>query len=180
MSTTLHTRRLIEHRYGRALEYLQRDVAHSRSADPVLPIVLRRLAGLTEISEQTSAARRALAEVVHKGRSGEQGPGDLLRHYVAEVVDLERPEQSEAEAVWDLLDVRLLLDQPTAGRTASRRTAPASQDAELLQAAREVAVFLPRLNREVLRRALRERGIHVSNRRLGTVLQQLRAERTEC
>lgn len=180
MSTTLHTRRLIEHRYGHPLEYLQRDIARSRSVDPFLPIVLRRLAGLTEISEQTRAARRALAELVHRGRSGEYGPGDLLRHYVAEVVDLERQEQSEAEAVWDLLDVRLLLDQPDAGQAPSRRTGPASPDEELLQAAREVAVCLPRLNREALRRALRERGIPVSNRRLGTVLQQLRAERARC
>ena len=43
MSTVFHTRRLVEHRYGRPLEDLQRDVAHRRSGDPVLPIVLRRL-----------------------------------------------------------------------------------------------------------------------------------------
>lgn len=43
--------------------------------------------------------------------------------------------------------------------------------------ARQVAARLPRLNREALRQGLRDRGIHVSNRRLGTVLQRLRAER---
>jgi hypothetical protein len=43
--------------------------------------------------------------------------------------------------------------------------------------ARQVAARLPRLNREALRQGLRDRGIRVSNRRLGTVLQRLRAER---
>ena len=176
MSTTLHTRRLVEHRYRRPLEDLQRDAAHDRSCDPVLPIILRRLAALATTSEQTHAARRALNEVWRRSRSGERGPGDLLRHYIAEVADLERQERSEAEAVWDLLDIRLLLNQPGEARPDPvRRTI--SADDELLAAAREIAVCLPRLSREAMRRGLRERGIHVSNRRLGAVLQRLRTER---
>ena len=176
-TTTFHTRRLVEHRYGRPLEDLRRDAAHSRSGDPVLPIVLRRLAALAETSKQTCAARRALDDVWQRSRSGERSRGGLLPDCVAEVADLERREQSEAEAIWDLLDVRLLLSHSTGARP-DRRTAPVEE--ELLEAAREVADRLPRLNRETLRRGLRERGIHVSNRRLGPVLQRLRAERVPC
>lgn len=179
MSTTIHTRRLVEHRYGRSLEDLHRDAAHSRSCDPVLPIVLRRLAGLAKTSEQTCAARRALNEIWQSCRSGEHGPAALLRHYAGEVAGLERQERSEAEAVWDLLDVRLLLTQPGCARPdAVRQATPV--DGELPDAARDVAVCLPRLNREALRRGLRKRGLHVSNRRLGLVLQRLRAERAQC
>ena len=46
MSTVNYTRHLVEHRYGRPLEDLQRHSAHGGSGDPVLPIVLRRLDGL--------------------------------------------------------------------------------------------------------------------------------------
>ena len=55
MSTTLHTRRLVEHRYGHPLEHLQREVNRGRSADPVLPIVLRRLTVLERTGEQGRA-----------------------------------------------------------------------------------------------------------------------------
>lgn len=176
MSTAIHTRRLVEHRYGRPLENLQRDATHNRSGDPVLPIVLRRLAALAETSEHTSAARRTLDKVWQSSCGGERGQGDLRQHHLAEVAGLERREQREAEAIWDLLDIHLLLSQPGAARPdAVRRTTPV--DDELLDAAREVAVRLPRLNRETLRRGLRERGIHASNCRLGPVLQRLRAER---
>src|SRR5262249_39383548 len=41
---------------------------------------------------------------------------DLVLLYATEVVDLERQKQTDAEAVWDLLDVRLLLDRPSAQR----------------------------------------------------------------
>ncbi|MEU9847815.1 hypothetical protein [Streptomyces sp. NPDC047985] len=178
MSTVIYTRHLVEHRYGRPLEDLQRHSAHGGSGDLVLPIVLRRLDGLATTNAHAHAARRNLDAAWQRCRSGEHALDDLVLRYAAEVVDLERREQSEAEAVWDLLDVRLLLDQPAARRpSAARRTGPAPGDEDLIAVAREVAALLPRLNRETLRQGLRARGIHVSNRRLGTVLQRLRAER---
>ncbi|WP_127360921.1 hypothetical protein [Actinacidiphila soli] len=177
MSTAIYTRHLVEHRYGRPLEELQRSGAHDGSSDPVLPIVLRRLSGLAETNAQVRAARRNLDTAWQRCRSGEHTLDDLVLRYADEVVHLERREQSEAEAVWDLLDVRLLLDQPAARRPSAGRTGPASGDEDLMTIARQVAACLPRLNRETLRRGLRDRGIHVSNRRLGTVLQRLRAER---
>lgn len=60
MSTVIDTRRLVEHRYGRPLEDLQRDGAHGGSGDPVLPIVLRRLGNLAETNARARAARRNL------------------------------------------------------------------------------------------------------------------------
>ncbi|MDX3125009.1 hypothetical protein F3K20_19970 [Streptomyces scabiei] len=178
MSTMIYTRHLVEHRYGRPLEDLQRHSAHGGSGDPVLPIVLRRLDGLASTNAHARAARRNLDAAWQRCRSGERALDDLVLRYAAEVVDLERREQSEAEAVWDLLDVRLLLDQPAARRpSAARRACPAPGDEDLIAVARQVAARLPRLNREALRQGLRARGIHVSNRRLGTVLQRLRAER---
>lgn len=181
MSTAIYTRHLVEHRYGRPLEDLQSDGAHGGSGDPVLPIVLRRLGGLAKTNARARAARRHLDAAWQRCRSGEHALDELVLRYAAEVVDLERQEQSEAEAVWDLLDVRLLLDQPAARRPSARRTepapAPAPGDEDLMTIARQVAARLPRLNREALRQGLRGRGIHVSNRRLGTALQRLRAER---
>lgn len=177
MSTAIYTRHLVEHRYGRPLEDLQRDGAHGGSGDPVLPIVLRRLGGLAQTNAHARAARRNLDAAWQRCRSGGHALDDLVLRYAAEVVDLERQEQSEAEAVWDLLDVRLLLDQPAASRPSARRTGPVPGDEDLMAIARQVAARLPRLNREALRQGLRDRGIHVSNRRLGTVLQRLRAER---
>ncbi|MET8412060.1 winged helix-turn-helix transcriptional regulator [Streptomyces sp. NPDC005195] len=112
MSTAIYTRHLVEHRYGRPLEDLQLDGAHGGSGDPVLPIVLRRLGGLAETNARARAAHRHLDAAWQRCRSGEHALDDLVLRYAAEVVDLERQEQSEAEAVWDLLDVRLLLDQP--------------------------------------------------------------------
>jgi hypothetical protein len=180
MSTTaFHTRRLVEHRYGRPLEQLQEQVAHRRSTDPVLPIVLRRLTALEQTSEQGRATRRALRTSVHKAIADDSPRDDRLHPYLAELMHLEQQEQSQAEALWDLLDVRLLLDQPAAGRlTSSRRPGRALDDQEVMEAARQAAACLPRLTRDALRRSLRDRGIHISNRRLGGVLQQLRAERT--
>jgi hypothetical protein len=178
MSTVIYTRHLVEHRYGRPLEDLQRHSAHGGSGDPVLPIVLRRLDGLATTNAHARAARRNLDAAWQRCRSGQHALDDLVLRYAAEVVDLERREQSEAEAVWDLLDVRLLLDQPAARRpSTARRPGPAPGDEDLIAVARQVAARLPRLNREALRQGLRARGIHVSNRRLGTVLQRLRAER---
>ncbi|MBE4741472.1 hypothetical protein [Streptomyces caniscabiei] len=178
MSTVIYTRHLVEHRYGRPLEDLQRHSAHGGSGDPVLPVVLRRLDGLASTNAHARAARRNLDAAWQRCRNGEHALDDLVLRYAAEVVDIERREQSEAEAVWDLLDVRLLLDQPAARRPSTvRRTGPAPSDEDLIAVAREVAALLPRLNREALRQGLRARGIHVSNRRLGTVLQRLRAER---
>ncbi|MCX5314754.1 hypothetical protein [Streptomyces sp. NBC_00154] len=184
MSNALYTRRLVEHRYGRPLEELQRGNTSGRSDDPVLPILLRRLGGLAQTDADARSARRNLDAARQRCRSGERFLDDLVLRYATEVVDLERREQAEAEAVWDLLEVRLLLDLPSAQRPSAHRAAPASASAsasasanqDLLAVAREVAVGLRRLNREALRRGLRDRGIHVSNHRLGAVLQRLRAE----
>jgi hypothetical protein len=176
MSTAIYTRRLVEHRYGRPLEELQRHGAHNRSSDPVLPIVLRRLDGLAETNAQARAARHKLDTAWQRCRCGEDAVDDLILLYTAEAVDLERQAQAEAEAVWDLLDVRLLLDQPAA-HPPSARHAGTPGDEDLMAIARQVAPGLPRLNRETLRRGLHDRGIHVSNRRLGAVLRRLRAER---
>ncbi len=177
MSTVTYTRQLVEHRYGRPLEDLQRDAERPGSADPVLPIVLRRLAGLTQTNDQARRARHHLDASWQRCRSGEHDLDGLVLLHATEIVDLERQEQAEAEAVWDLLDVRLLLDQPAARLPAALRTHPVSADDELLAAARQVAADLPRLNRDALRRGLRDRGIHASNRRIGAALQQLRTER---
>ncbi|MFD4944636.1 hypothetical protein ACFWNT_19410 [Streptomyces sp. NPDC058409] len=177
MSTAIYTRRLVEHRYGRPLEEeLQRGNASGRSDDPVLPILLRRLGGLAQTDADARSARRNLDAAWQRCRSGEHALDDLVLLYATEVVDLERQEQTEAEAVWDLLDVRLLLDRPSAQRPSAYRAAHAPDDEDLLAVAREVAAGLQRLNREALRRSLRDRGIHISNRRLGAVLQRLRAE----
>src|SRR5688572_20361663 len=100
MSTAIYTRRLVEHRYGRPLEDLRRDGAHGGSGDPVLPIVLRRLVGLAETNAHARAARCNLDAAWQRCRSGEHALDDLVLRYAAEVVDLERQEQSEAEAVW--------------------------------------------------------------------------------
>lgn len=177
MSTVIYTRHLVEHRYGRPLEDLRRHGAHGGSGDPVLPIVLRRLDGLATTNAHARAARRNLDAAWQRSRSGEPALDDLVLRYAAEAVDLERQEQSEAEAVWDLLDVRLLLDQPAAHRSSAMRTGSAPGDEDLMAVARQVAARLPRLNRETLRQGLHHRGVHVSNRRLGAVLQRLRAER---
>ncbi|MGW4031688.1 hypothetical protein ACWEFL_20665 [Streptomyces sp. NPDC004838] len=176
MSTAMYTRRLVEHRYGRSLEELRRDAAQVGSGDPVLSITLLRLGELTKTSAEVGAARRSLEAAYRRHRSGEPALGDLMARYAAEVVALERQEQSKAESVWDLLDVRLLLDQPAARPDSSRRAGPTHADEELLVIARQVAAGLPRLTRDALRQGLRDHGVSVSNRRLGTALQRLRAE----
>lgn len=136
--------------------------------------MLRRLTELAAITDQARDARGHFQDALLRSCSDRRVTQEDLQRCAAEVEELERREQSEAEAIWDLLDVRLLLNQPRARPVADPRTAPV--DDELVDAAREVAVCLPRLNRESLRQALRERGIHASNRRLGRVLQRLRAE----
>lgn len=175
MSTALYTRRLVEHRYGRQLEELQHGNPSGSHQDPVLPIVLRRLGGLAQTDAATRAARRNLDAAWQRCRCGDHALDDLVLLHATEVVDLERQEQAEAEAVWDLLDVRLLLDRP-ATRPPAQRATPDSGDRDLLAVAREVAADLRRLNRDTLRRGLCDRGIRVSNRRLGAVLRSLRAE----
>ncbi|WP_433888527.1 hypothetical protein [Streptomyces sp. CA-111067] len=177
-ATAFHTRRLVEHRYGRPLQYLQDEVAHHRCTDPVLPIVLRRLTVLEQTGEQGRATRRALRATVQKAVAEGSPRDDRLRPYIAELLRVEQQEQSQAEALWDLLDVRLLLEQRGAGRLPSRRSDRGLEDPDLMDAARQAATQIPRLTRDALRAALHERGIPISNRRLGAVLQQLRAERT--
>lgn len=178
MSTALYTRRLVEHRYGRPLEKLRHGNAASRSDDPVLPILLRRLDALAQTGAGARSARRNLDVAWQRHRSEIHAPGDPVLLYATEVVDLERQELSEAEAVWDLLDVRLLLDRASPRRYSDHRAASSADDQDLLDIAREVAAGLHRLNREALRQGLRDRGVPVSNRRLGAVLHRLRAERT--
>ncbi|NEA56597.1 hypothetical protein G3I60_21270 [Streptomyces sp. SID13666] len=176
MSTAIYTRLLVEHRYGRPLEELQRNGAHGGPGDPVLPIVLRRLDGLAATSGRTRAARRHLDTAWQQCRTGEHTLDDRVVLFATEVAELERQEQSEAEVLWDLLDVRLLLEWPA--RPAPARGAPTELGVEeLMPAARHVSAGLSRLNRDALRQGLRDRGIHVSNHRLGMVLQHLRAER---
>ncbi|MGW2056220.1 hypothetical protein ACWCOZ_20290 [Streptomyces sp. NPDC001840] len=174
MSTVTYTRRLVEHRYGRPLEELRRS---SGADDPVLPIVLRRLAALTDTAHRARAARHDLDVHWQRCRSGEHGLDDLVPRHITRVADLERQEASQAEALWDLLDVRLLLEQPVPFPAFARRECTAADDAEdLMATARQVAALLPRLNRDTLRQALHDRGIHASNRRLGTILHRLRTE----
>lgn len=178
-TTAFHARRLVEHRYGRALEHLQGEVARRRCDDPVLPIVLRRLTDLEQTSEQGRATRCALHATVQRAVADGSPRDDRLRPYIADLLRVEQQEQSQAEALWDLLDVRLLLDQPAACRLpSSRRPGRTVEDQDVMDAARQAAARLPRLTRDALRLALRDRGVHISNQRLGTVLQQLRAERT--
>jgi hypothetical protein len=172
MSTTDYTRRLVEHRYGRPLEDLRRDGA----GDPVLPILLRRLDSLGRTTDRARAARHRLDMFWQRCRSGEHPLGNRLPAYAAEAARLEHQEQSEAEAVWDLLDVRLLLNQAASQQPSPRQSDPLSGDEDLLAVAREVAARLPRLNRETLRRGLHHQGIHISNHRLSAVLQHLRSE----
>ncbi|MFE2596016.1 hypothetical protein ACFXCZ_05860 [Streptomyces sp. NPDC059396] len=175
MSTVTYSRRLVEHRYGRPLEELRRS---SGADDPVLPIVLRRLAALTDTAHRARAARHDLDVDWQRCRSGEHGLDDLVPRHITRVADLERQEATQAEALWDLLDVRLLLQQATFLRTSARGRATAADDVEdLMATAREMAARLPRLNRDTLRQALHDRGIHASNRRLGAVLHRLRTER---
>ncbi|SHN23175.1 hypothetical protein [Actinacidiphila paucisporea] len=178
-TTAFHTRRLVEHRYGRPLEHLQGEVARRRSTDPVLPIVLRRLTDLEQTSEQGRATRATLRSALQDAVADGSAGDDRLRPYIAELMRVEQQERSQAEALWDLLDVRLLLDQPAAARLPlSQQPGRALNDQDVTDAARRAAACLPRLTRDGLRQALRDRGIHISNRRLGAVLQQLRAERT--
>jgi hypothetical protein len=175
-ATATLTRRLVEHRYGRPLEHLRRQVAHRRSTDPVLPIVLHRLDALEQTGEQTRAARRALYTTACGDPYG-SAPDDRLRPCLTEVAGLEQRELSQAEAVWDLLDVRLLLDRPGMGAAPSTRLSP-EVPADVMDAAREIATSTPRLTRDGLRLALRARGIRISSHRVGLLLRQLRAEHT--
>ncbi|MFE4826748.1 hypothetical protein [Streptomyces sp. NPDC056672] len=176
MSTITYTQRLVEHRYGRPLEELRRTVG-STGTDPILPIVLRRLVSLTDTTDRMRVAHRDLDAAWQRCRSAEHGLDDLVLRYAARVTDLERQEASQAEVLWDLLDVRLLLEQRTSHRASARRTHTVPDTEDLMPAARQVAAGLPRLNRDSLRQALQDRGIHASNRRLGAVLHRLRAER---
>ncbi|MGW9433380.1 hypothetical protein ACWHA1_36370 [Streptomyces decoyicus] len=69
------------------------------------------------------------------------------------------------------------IEAPFAQRPPGRRSALAPGDQDLLAIAREVSADLKRRNRAALCRVLRDRGIRVSNRRPGTALQSLCAER---
>ncbi|WP_059006606.1 hypothetical protein [Streptomyces specialis] len=179
MTTVTYTRRLIEHRYGRPLEELHDEAESPTTHDPVLPIILRRYATLAQTGEQARDARRGLDLAWQRWRSGghdlDLAEPPLL--FTTEVVNLERQERLEAELLWDLLDLRLLMDQRT---FRPEDAAPADHPADfesVMRLARRVADELPRLNRETLRQALRTHGMSISNERLGAVLQRLRAER---
>jgi hypothetical protein len=175
-ATAALTRRLVEHRYGRPLQDLRRQVARHRTADPVLPIVLRRLAALEQTGQRTLTARHTL----HAALRGVIGSGvldDRVPPYLAEVWELEQRELSQAEAVWDLLDVRLLLDDRPGTRPAPGSAPGFGVPADVLDVAREVAAGMPRLTRDGLRAGLRARGIRISSHRVGQLLHYLRAER---
>lgn len=174
MSTEIYTRKLVEHRYGRTVAELQLSAVRRAPSDPVLPIVLRRLTALAATEEQERDARRRL-DVEGLCPAGD---GELLLLYATEVLDLGQQKQAEAEAVWDLLDVRLLLDQPGAIRSAATLPSHAVLDVEhLMPAAREIAARLRYLTRDRLREGLRTLGVQVSNKRLGVILRLLREER---
>ena len=177
MTTVTYTRRLVEHRYGRSVDELRRGISRNagRGDDPVLPIVLRRLSRLADTGERARATRRKLDVARLRSLAGEQCD-DLVLLYAAEIVQLERQQRTEAEAVWDLLDVRLLLDGPRTPSTSARQKQTDADIETLMPAARQIAAALPRLTRDTLRSGLRDRGVHASNRRLGTVLRRLRAE----
>ncbi|MEO3750785.1 hypothetical protein [Streptomyces sp. B6B3] len=177
MTTVTYTRRLVEHRYGRSLDELRRDVSRSasRGDDPVLPIVLRRLNRLADAGERVRSTRRKLDVARLRSLAGEQCD-DLVLLHATEVVQLERQQRAEMEAVWDLLDVRLLLDGPCMTSTSAAPEQVAADIETLMPAARQIAAELPRLTRDALRSGLLDRGIHASNHRLGTVLRRLRAE----
>lgn len=175
MSTETYTRKLVEHRYGRTVAELRLNAARRAPSDPVLPIVLRRLTALAATEEQERDARHRLDI---EGRCP-AGDGELLLLYATEVLDLDRQKQAEAQAVWDLLDVRLLLDQPSARRSTATPPSHAVLDVEhLMPAARQIAADLRHLTRDGLREGLRALGIQVSNKRLGVVMRRLHAERT--
>ncbi|MEV4555733.1 hypothetical protein AB0K51_01900 [Kitasatospora sp. NPDC049285] len=175
MSTEIYTRRLVEHRYGRTVAELQLSATRRAPSDPVLPIVLRRLTALAVTEEQERDARRRL-DLVGQCPAGD---GELLLLYATEALDLDRQKQAEAEAIWDLLDIRLLLDQPSARSSTATPPSHAVLDIEhLMPAAREIAAGLRHLTRDSLREGLRTLGIQVSNKRLGVVLRRLREERT--
>ncbi|MGW2795994.1 hypothetical protein [Streptomyces sp. NPDC001269] len=93
MSTVIYTRHLVEHRYGRPLEDLQRDGAHGDSGDPVLSIVLRRLGNLAETNAHARAARRNLDAAWQRCRSGKHAPDDLVLRYAAEIPRHPRQQQ---------------------------------------------------------------------------------------
>jgi hypothetical protein len=173
-ATAALTRRLVEHRYGHPVEHLHRQVAHHRSTDPVLPIVLRRLHGLEQTGARIRIARHALRAVVQTALDDDVVES-RLRACLSEVAGLEQRELSQAEAVWDLLDVRLLLDRP--GIRLALGSAPTREvPGEVMRVAREVAASMPRLTRDGLREGLRARGIRISSHRVGLLLRQLRTE----
>lgn len=178
MSALTYTRRLIEHRYGRPLEDLQRSVHHPTPTDPVLPVLLRRLADLADTHNQVRTARERLESAwQHRDHVDEHHANELIRSATA-VLDLQKRQYKEAEVIWDLLDIRLLLDQPKpqSGPTTPRPQPDHHGVEELMPTARQVAARLPRLNRETLRHGLHQRGIHLSNHRLGLILRHLREE----
>jgi hypothetical protein len=143
----------------------------------VLPIVLRRLAALEQTGQRTLTARHTL----HAALRGVIGSGvidDRVPLYLAEVWELEQRELSQAEAVWDLLDVRLLLDDRPGTRPAPGSAPDFGVPADVLDVAREVAAGMPRLTRDGLRAGLRARGIRISSHRVGLLLRLLRTEHT--
>jgi hypothetical protein len=177
MSTVSYTRQLIEHRYGRPLEELRLAAHHSTHTDPVLPIVLRRLTNLAETQDQARIERNRL-EAAWQHRKNSNHVVDELVRSAHRVLDLDECQYQDAEVIWDLLDIRLLLDHPQTSQVTPARPREHQVIDEVMPAARQVAADLTRLNRETLRQGLNRRGIHLSNRRLGIILRRLREERT--
>jgi hypothetical protein len=175
MSTLTYTRQLIEHRYRRPLNDLQHTAYHG--TDPVLPVVLRRLVDLADTHEQASVARGRLDAAWQHRNDGDHGLDELVVS-TTNVIELEARQHQEAEVIWDLLDIRLLLNQPPTTPVTRAFQGGDQVIEQAMPTARKLAATLDPLNRETLRRGLREHGIHLSNRRLGVILRRLRAERT--
>lgn len=174
MSTVTITRQLVERRYGLSLTELQRAVRFG--TDPVLPVVLRRLAGLADTHEQARVARSRL-DATWRHRNSDHALDKLVAS-ATDVIELEARQCHEAEVIWDLLDIRLLLDH---SHTISATRAFQCDDQvveQAMPAARKVAAGRDLINRQALRQGLRQHGIRLSNRRLGTILSRLRAERS--
>jgi hypothetical protein len=175
-TTTISAQRLVEHRYGQSLATLQQ----SPNGDPVLSVVLRRLDSLEAAEEQARAARARLSSAWQQARAGAAGAERLTLLSAAEVGDADRHRAAQAQALLDLLDVSLLIgERPgTAPGGTERPSAACGFGQEgLLDLARRVTAGQQYLSRDSLRCQLRRHGVRASNRRLGDVLHQLRAER---
>jgi len=175
-TTTIPARLLVEHRYGQPLSALRQ----MRASDPVLPVVLHRLDSLEAAEDRARAARARLSAAWQQDRTGIPGAERLIVQTAAEAADADRHRAAQTGALLDLLDVSLLVGQrpaPAAPRPERTHTACGFGQEPLLDLARRVTAGQTYLTRDSLRCQLHRHGVRASNRRLGEVLHQLRAER---